>query len=57
MKCVAELATLRELVAGIQEVRLESAADDAVDQPQCTAQERGAGVWVNLEMPLTQKRR
>ena len=24
---------------------------------QCTAQDRGAGVWVNFEMPLTQKRR
>lgn len=26
-------------------------------KPQCTAQERGAGVWVNLEIPFTQNRR
>ena len=32
-------------------------AEDSHAPNQCTAHERGAGVWLNLEIPLTQKRR
>lgn len=32
-------------------------AEFLLNRDQCTAHERGAGVWLNFEMPLTQNRR